>query len=324
VAALRANPIEVLRATRKQALTLRSDAGKKALLRALRTAQRDLERRLRTIEPGSFTATKMEITLRQIRLVTRDVAKAIQTSTLDAGNQAAEDAADQTIRYMTAAERRFKGINERLPIKEALMFDRATSGAKSSILHRLESDPKKGPGILERYGDAVVKKFEEHLQQRFLAGSSWEDTRNSLVADSPFLQGAPASWAERIVRTEVMGAHGRANFEASREVNRQLGDVTKILCATFDRRTGSDSFAVHGQIRRPDEAFAWWEGLYQHPPNRPNDREIVLSHRTSWPIPAELAWRSDSEVAARWALEGRKGAPPPRPKMTTVPLDRFG
>jgi hypothetical protein len=100
--------------------------------------------------------------------------------------------------------------------------------------------------------------------------------------------------------------------------------VTKILCATFDSRTGSDSFAVHGQIRRPDEAFAWWEGLYQHPPNRPNDREIVLSHRTSWPIPAELAWRSDSEVAARWALEGRKGAPPPRPKMTTVPLDRFG
>lgn len=86
----------------------------------------------------------------------------------------------------------------------------------------------------------------------------------------------------------------------------------------------SDSYAVHGQIRRPTEPFQSWYGLYQHPPNRPNDREIVVPHRIAWPLPPNLAWRTDGQVAERWKHEGRKGHPPARPVMTTVPLAEFG
>lgn len=86
----------------------------------------------------------------------------------------------------------------------------------------------------------------------------------------------------------------------------------------------SDSYAVHGQIRKPEEAFQSWFGFYQHPPNRPNDREVVVPHRMSWPIPPYLAWKTDAQVIARWHYDGRKGHPPPRPKMTTVPLEQFG
>lgn len=121
-----------------------------------------------------------------------------------------------------------------------------------------------------------------------------------------------------------MGAYNRAGWEANREADDQLGDMVKILSATFDDRTGSDSFAVHGQIRRPDEAFESWFGLYQHPPNRPNDREIVVPHRISWPIPEYLKWRADDEIKARWTREKRKGPPPERPKMTTIEIDQFG
>lgn len=122
----------------------------------------------------------------------------------------------------------------------------------------------------------------------------------------------------------TMGAYNKANFEATKAADEQLGDLVKILCATFDNRTASDSYACHGEIRRPDEAFETWFGLMQHPPNRPNDREIVITHRKSWPIPKALTWRSEGEIASAWKREKRKGAMPPRPLMTTVPIGEFG
>jgi hypothetical protein len=100
--------------------------------------------------------------------------------------------------------------------------------------------------------------------------------------------------------------------------------MVKILAATFDHRTSADSYAVHGQIRRPEEFFDTWTGQVMHPPARPNDREVVVPHRVSWPIPDELKPKSDAEIAARWSAEGRKGSPPPRPRISTVPLDSFG
>lgn len=179
-------------------------------------------------------------------------------------------------------------------------------------------------GVLTRYSAAVIEEFEGVLRRGMLTGKPWGDVRDELTSKSPFLQGSPKFWAERIVRTETMGAYNRAGWEAIRAADDELGDMVKILSATFDDRTGWDSYQVHGQIRRVDEAFAWKGGLYQSPPNRPNDREVVVPHRVSWPIPEELAWRSDGEVAAAWKRDRRKGGPPPRPLMTTIPLARFG
>jgi len=321
----------VLRANRLEAVDLSSKAGVARVHRLLGRAQRDLNERLRTAEslrgPGkdSFTATQLRATLAQIRDVVGSVVRpAIRGTTLDVGKDAAEGMAEGTIDYLQMADRAFTGVARPLGIREGALYDRAVAGSRSSILHRLEPDPRAGPGILDRYGDAVVSRFEESLGQRLLAQQPWEQVRDNLIADSPFLQQAPGHWAERIVRTEVMGAAGRASWESIRSADADLGDMAKILCATFDNRTGADSYAVHGQIRRPEEAFQWWEGLYQHPPNRPNDREVVVPHRVSWPIPGELQPRSDGDVAACWAREKRKGGPPPRPKMTTIPLEKFG
>lgn len=323
-------PIEILGANRRALVSAASDVGVKRLKLILARAQGDLNRRLRQAQglggagADSFTAHQLQVSLIQVQHVIAHLNKGLKALVVAQAKGTADPSVEGVIRYLHAAEKRFSGITERLPIKDAILFDRARSGAESSALHRLEGDPKKGPGILKRYGDAVIEKFEGHLQQRLLARAPWADVRNQLIADSPFLQQAPAHWAERIVRTESMNGSNRAIWEANKGADEQLGDVVKILSATFDDRTGADSVAVHGQIRRPNEAFEWWDGLYQHPPNRPNDREVVVTHRIAWPIPPELAFRSDAEVHARWVANGRLGAPPGRPKMTTVDLATFG
>lgn len=313
----------------------------------MQDAAAELEARLRSgITTGAATPTsiaQMQAALGQVRDVVKTLARQLGRTTVDVATDAADASATSMFDYLQGASSEFSP-GRPLPIREASMFSRAVSGAQSSVLRRLATteqdqarldiDPETGDmipaqpmrpgGVLSRYGMATIGEFEAVLQRGMLTGKAWGDVRDELTSKSPFLEGAPKSWAERIVRTETMGAYNRAGWETIRAADDELGDMCKILSAVFDDRTGWDSYQVHGQIRLPDEAFAWAGGLYQAPPNRPNDREVVVPHRISWPIPDELAWRSDAEVAAAWKRDRRKGSPPGRALMTTIELSRFG
>lgn len=324
------DPLKILDVDRRQALLLARKTGVNKTVRMLRRAQKQLDKRLRTVEglkgagKDSFTAAQMRVTLAQIRIAVAEVQGEMKSTVTAEGKQTAERATQHTLQYIQRADQRFTGIGQRLPIREAAVLDHAIAGTNSSMLQRLLGTKAK-KGILTRYGESTIRQFEEKLQQRFLAKQPWADVRNELIASSPFLQQQPAHWAERIVRTEVMAAHNRAQFEGMRAVNKEIGGgMLKILAATFDSRTAADSYALHGQIRRVTEAFQDWDHLYQSPPNRPNDRETMVPHNIDWPLPAQLAWKTDGEVQARWTQQGNKKALPRRPKMTTVPLDSIG
>lgn len=344
---------------RRATIQLVERQGKDGLQRVLARAEQDLAARLNQSEGlagrdgQTFTVAQMRSTLMQVRAVMLDVARGVGDEVLDAGEDAAGDASDHTVGYLVDAERAYRGVaSQPLALDQASMFDNAVGGARSSILRRLISGPDSASsesgdreeadddrdeaddepdlgdavreGVLARYGVEGVSNIERTLQQGVLQRRSWGDMRDDLVDGSTFLQGKPAYWAERIVRTEVMGAYNRAGWETMTAADEDLGDMCKILSATFDDRTGWDSYQVHGQIRRVDEPFAWDGGLYMYPPNRPNDREVVTPHRIAWPLPPQLAWVDDGLVVAAWVRDGRKGGPPPRPLMTTVPLERFG
>lgn len=332
---------EVLRQNRADAIDLSSRVGKVRLTRILEKADADLSRRLAAtarVKGGagkaSFTAEDLRVTLMHVRDVTRTVKRGLTSTLLETGSEAADRATGHLIDYMGKADEAFRGVGSRpLALKEAAILEQAVSGTETTILRRLASSGEPGTGtephpaklgILERYGVETVGKFEDVLQLGLVARKPWSEVRSDLVDSSPFLQGAPQYWAERIVRTETMGIYNRAGWEGMRAANEQLEDMARIVAAVFDDRTGWDSYQYHGQIRRTEEPFHSQMGAYMYPPNRPNDRETVVPHRIAWPIPPQLAWRTPEEVAARFRMEGRKGSPPPRPLMTTIPLDRFG
>lgn len=327
----KANPVETLRKTRKEADKTARVVGKKKLKKHLARAQRELNQRLKQAEglsgPGkdSFTAAQLRVTLGQVEDVMRQLNPKVRDVVTDQAAVAADKSAKNLLTYMGRAERKFIGIGSALPLDKIAVLDAAHMGAEASVLRRLTATrDKRGLTVMQRYGVSTIQAFEEELQQAFVQKKPWADVRSSIVTESPFLQGKPASWAERIVRTETMAAYNRAGTESIKAANATLGDMVRILSATFDDRTGWDSYQVHGQIRRPDEPFEWMGFQYMDPPNRPNDREVVVPHRKAWPIPPELMPVSEGEVADAWAREGRAGAPPVRPPMTTVPLDEFG
>src|ERR1700722_15851425 len=331
---------ETLESNRLDAIDLIQTAGVRQTRELMEEAALDLKKRIkakvRTGQGETFTLTQMRTTLAQVEDILGNVVRGMKDTILDVGNEAAEQSAEHTIEYLKSADKAFRGIGvSPLPIREAAMFSQATEGVQASILSRLASsgepiedaDEEPHPakmGVLERYGVETIDSFETQLRKGLVAKKTWGEMEDDLVEKSPFLQGAPAHWATRIVRTEVMGAYARSGWETIREADEQLGDMTKFLAATFDDRTAADSYAVHGQCRRPEQAFSSWYGLFQHPPARPNDREIVVPHRISWPIPAYLFPKPREATALRWKAEGNKRPMPPIPLITTVPFASFG
>lgn len=329
MAARKSSPAEVLRQARLQSERMVTGMGRRRLMKLLDKAQRDLNKRLSAATglrgPGadSFTAAQLQVTMRQIQDVITHLNSGVKQLVVDQSKTAADKATGKLLNYMDRAERKF-AIGQVLPLKEAEVLDKVSRGAESSALRRLVSDQGKAkPGILKRYGVATIGKFEDTLQLAFATRKPWSDVRAELVEKSPFLKAAPAHWAERIVRTETMGAYNRASQDAIAVAQETLGDMVKILSATFDDRTGWDSYQVHGQIRLTEEPFEWAGRKYMHPPNRPNDREVIVPHRMSWPIPVSLKPKSDGEVSARYYQQRKTGSPSARPTMSTVPLDAF-
>ena len=97
--------------------------------------------------------------------------------------------------------------------------------------------------------------------------------------------------SERIVRTESHYAHQSAKHRSIELTAKVLDEpLWKRLIETFDDRTGDDSFLLHGQTVPADKPFRWkhkkqgrWIVTdFMHPPNRPNDRGVMIPWDPTW------------------------------------------
>ena len=325
--------VEQLSANRVAVIDAASRIGGRKLAQMLKRAQLQLRQRLPTINPqAEFTRAAQQQTLAQVNLMARMLKVGVEQAVREQSHTAAEKGADAMLRYIVDAEKRFTGVSTLGPrIEDAVQLDVAVAGADATVLRRVATDPKhRGKaaqaGVIDRYGIAVVSRFESTIQQSLLTNQTWGETREALIGDSEWLQQAPMYWAERILRTEVAGALNRSGHECMQQAEEELGPMLRILSAVFDNRTGADSLACHGQVRRMNEPFDTWYGACMTPPDRPNDRGCVVPHMREWALPGELMPVPWEQVVARWAEQTRSkkhpgGRPgmPPRPLMSTVP-----
>lgn len=109
---------------------------------------------------------------------------------------------------------------------------------------------------------------------------------------------------ERAVRTHIAYVFNSALSDASAMIAR--GDRTVYIRwvehandftgLPTDSKTAPDSLVLHGQVRKPDAVFTMprderapakmWGKTWAYPPNRPNDRAVVMPWRKAWGVPA--------------------------------------
>lgn len=263
-----------------------------AQLRKLYSETRaDLERRLAVLrrkgEGQSFTAHH----LRQILLQTQDALKLFSGKMQD---------------QLKSNSKLVGTLSQRQLLKEVKQLEKRYSGhtpvlqtEQAAVLTGIYS--KQHPALLNRYAKSkayytvpVIKAVRMEMAKSILSGDTVDQAVDRVVAtDGVFHQ---QRWrAERIVRTEMAYSYGVVKQATMTElVKRDLPDMKKRLVATFDDRTGADSKKLHGQTVAVDQPFVWEvensKGIktgevvrYMQPPNRPNDREISIPWRDSWP-----------------------------------------
>lgn len=231
------------------------------LLAIAREVADELEAQLKTMAPGRYTTQQTRVILAQVRAVTEvlgaELGERLGGAVEDIGAAAARIGRNGLLAQIEAWAPEFGTVGRVAPVE--LAGDLLDEG----LLEYYQVSR-------QTYGMEAIRKMRETLARSVMSGETLNQTTERLQADIEISE----TRAERIVRTESSFAMHRRQLEDAKAAD--LGMVKQLL-ATFDNRTGDDSRSVHEQVRELDEPFEDNEGRrYQHPPNRPNDREAMV------------------------------------------------
>jgi hypothetical protein len=246
----------------------------KAVLSRYKEIRQELRDRLDRARAGSFTAQQTRGVLTQVEAaitaITGSLKKEMKSAAYDAALQGVSDQLTEIKKF----ESHFQGAV--VPIN----LDVATVAEDTSnfLLNQYDSS-------LDSYGQDLITQMTTNLTQAALMEMSYGETVQKL---GQFFIGE--EWKlHRIVRTELHNVYniGKLNgMDATQE--EAIPDLMKTLYHRIDSRTGKDSeYAASKHLIAPlDEPFRYkWKGkerVFMAPPDRPNDRAILIPYRAAW------------------------------------------
>lgn len=203
----------------------------------------------------------------------------------DISSRVVELGVEQASEEYSQLAKRITGTTPVLDLARGAQLRGLVADVDSSLLRRHSLQ-------IGTWTNGAVLGMEQQMSTGFMSGKPVYSMINELMEKQGLLEHERYK-AERIIRTEGMFSHGAARYSAIREARDELGDarMMKRLVETFDDRTGDDSFVLHGQTVKVDQPFtykfkrggSWMVKEYQHPPNRPNDRAVVIMWDPEWP-----------------------------------------
>lgn len=286
--------------------------GVRGLARLYREARAELAARLlgSGVASGSVTQMQLREMLTQVDAVLEYLGSNVQTHLTDVSKQATRLGAKHGIDEYRKLSRFFTGAFPTVDVDVPAVFEGMVKGVDESLLRRYR--------VLSRGWSAqAVASVERALSVGALSGKPLRSMVSDVMKKTGIME--EQRWrAERIVRTETAYAHGAAKHESMRRTRDEVGEskLQKRLIETFDNRTGDDSFLLHGQTVPVDQPFKWRHKVrgqwvtteFMHPPNRPNDRAVVIPWNPEWEETDGERPLSRSELASAAPTRWRKKA----------------
>jgi hypothetical protein len=231
----------------------------------------------------TFSAQHMRMVLVQVNEGIHAFQEAMGEHLTKEGKLASVLAQRHLIKTVEVAERQFTG---HMPVLET---DRAAilRGVRDDVLPSLLDRYEASKGF---YGAQTITQVKDAMAESLIQGETVDGVVTRIAASGGVFDGQ--RWrADRIARTELAYSYGvtsQATMETMRD--RDMPELMKRLVATFDSRTGEDSEELDGQTVPVDEPFVWERETkhgtevveYMAPPNRPNDREVVIPWSEAW------------------------------------------
>lgn len=248
------------------------------ITKAYRRVRQDLRDRLDALDSrgkdDTFTAQKTRGALLQVESALATMTKNLNSDLNAASLDVAGMGIENLVREIEKWNEHFTGAL--IPINiDAVAVATDTS---NFLFNQREAS-------LEAYSAAIRSKMAYAITDAAIA----EVTMSELNANiGKFFLGE--EWViQRLVRTELHNIYNRGKINGMFDIReKSIPDLQKTLFHPMDKRTGKDSkrLAANNPIVDLDKPFienSTGKTLeYMAPPNRPNDRAILIPFRTAW------------------------------------------
>lgn len=283
---------EILDLQRRQLMGLIDLRGVGRFRKVYRQARLELETKLSALEAAgrgaTFTAHQMRLVLAQTMMATGRVQAGIAANLESNSRLATTTAGRHLVGMVDSLSKRFGRVTPVIPATEVAAIGGMLEGVDPMLMRRYRVSAA-------TYGPQAISDVQKGLTQSIIQRETVDQAVNRIRGASGLFQ--RQAWrAERIVRTEMSYTYGvgkQRSMDRLRQTVPELRRMQKRLVATFDSRTGDDSKELNGQTVDVDQPFVWVvkdsKGRptgkvvrYMQPPNRPNDREIVIPWVKGW------------------------------------------
>lgn len=292
---------------------LTRERGVAPVLKLIRSAAAEMERKVARLAPKdeTFTAVQQRAILAQYRAMLLELQPRMTRVLGEASREAQVESIRSMVKTLALAELEFEGVTTPLPLTQAARMAGIIDRDRASLLRQHDVS-------VRTYGIDSITAAEKYLGQAFATQRSYSETVGGLfdMVDQSRYR------AERIVRTETSfawnTAHATALDDASELIpglfRRWVEYVNDQTGAPLDGRVANDSLVLHGQVAftptgatmearstflvggtggfempRDNRVNAkLWGKRYAHPPNRPNDRSRIVGWKVDWPVPAYM------------------------------------
>ena len=244
------------------------------VLKSYKQVRQDLRDRLQTTGEGTFTAQQMRGALFQIDQALTAMANKLRDDMKSSSENMAGIGAEDLLREINIWNTHFNGSIGPINLDVALV----ASDTSNLLFNKYTSS-------LSSYTEALRAQFALELSNAAIGGLPTSQVVSRVSGNFQ-----AEEWKlQRLVRTEMHNIYNVGKLGGMQElVDTDIPKLKKTLFHPMDKRTGKDSIRLNknNPIVNVDEEFVETSTgstkRYMAPPNRPNDRAILIPYHPSW------------------------------------------
>jgi len=246
----------------------------KKLLVVYKDVRRELVDRLSLATDGSFTEQQLRVTLVQVTAAMQALTTRLKQQFHKSVNGLAVQSVTDLTKEIQKFSKEFEGSIQ--PINLDAVF--ITQDARNFLFNQHQTS-------IDAYGQDVLRNVARGITQSLVS----RDTLGQVVTKLNKFMLVEEFKLQRLARTELHNVYNLGKLQAMRLVKQEtLPDLKKTLIHPMDNRTGADSVQLKAlnPIVAVDKPFKFTfngkERVFMAPPDRPNDRAILVPYRKVW------------------------------------------
>jgi hypothetical protein len=244
------------------------------LQKVYQKARLELKAQLMLSGDNTFTEARLKSTLLQVEQVLDHLNRKLKNEAFFGFEFMGDTGIEDSVKEVNTFEKYFTGVNSAIPF-EAVM---ESTERENYLFNNYQSS-------LDTYSAMLRGKFQSQLTQSLLQRKTWSQT----VWDMDQVFNLDEWVLARIVRTELHNIYNVSKMNGFTSVRDQyMPNLKKTLYHPMDSRTGDDSKKASrlNMIVDIDQPFIYsFKGevrTFMAPPDRPNDRAILIPYREEW------------------------------------------